>query len=170
MRKHFKNLVSTLLHKFYVLILIMRFSLRLIWRGLIHDNSKLCADEFVGFASVIDRLNTSTYGKPDYDQSKDMIKKTLQLHYSRNRHHPEYFSGLNQMNFLDIIEMYFDWRAATKRHRSGNIARSINLNQERFKIADQLKDILENTAMDELGRVRYLKLKMGMDLDGNKHS
>ena len=49
------------------------------------------------------------------------------------------------MNLLDIIEMYCDWIAAGERHKDGSIAKSIEVNKDRFKLTPQLVSILCNT-------------------------
>ena len=48
------------------------------------------------------------------------------------------------------VEMICDWKAAGERHKDGSIVRSIQMNTERFKLSEQLVDILYNTAV-ELG-------------------
>ena len=46
--------------------------------------------------------------------------------------------------------MLCDWKAATKRHATGDVIRSIEQNQERFGYSDEIKQIFLNT-------VPYLK-------------
>lgn len=53
--------------------------------------------------------------------------------------------GIRGMNLLDLLEMFCDWTAATKRHADGDIRKSIKLNQKRFGYSDDLKQILLNT-------------------------
>lgn len=53
---------------------------------------------------------------------------------------------ISQMTLIDLIEMIADWAAATKRHDDGDIFRSIEVNQKRFKYGEELKSILTNTA------------------------
>ena len=63
-----------------------------------------------------------------------------------NSHHPEHYeSGVDGMNLFDVIEMLLDWKAASERHKDGDIAQSIEKNRVRFKISDQLAEILHNT-------------------------
>jgi hypothetical protein len=52
---------------------------------------------------------------------------------------------ISQMNIIDVIEMFCDWRAATLRHADGDINKSIDINQNRFNISDQLSEIFRNT-------------------------
>lgn len=74
------------------------------------------------------------------------MKPALDHHYANNAHHPEHFpNGVNGMTLLDIVEMFCDWKAATERHADGSLARSIQINRERFGISDQLAEIMENT-------------------------
>lgn len=41
--------------------------------------------------------------------------------------------GIAEMDVLDKIEMVVDWRAATKRHKDGDIIKSLEKNKDRFK-------------------------------------
>lgn len=53
--------------------------------------------------------------------------------------------GIRGMSLLDVLEMLCDWKAATLRHKDGDILRSIEHNQKRFGYSDDLKQILLNT-------------------------
>ena len=57
---------------------------------------------------------------------------------------------MSNMTLIDILEMLVDWKAATKRNLNGDITKSINLNQKRFNIDDQLTKILHNTVREYL--------------------
>lgn len=52
---------------------------------------------------------------------------------------------ISQMNLLDIIEMFCDWKAATMRHANGDLVKSIEINKDRFKISPQLIEIFKNS-------------------------
>lgn len=54
-------------------------------------------------------------------------------------------SSVNRMNLLDIVECFCDWKAASLRHDTGNIRKSIEVNTERFGLSQQVAKILENT-------------------------
>ena len=60
----------------------------------------------------------------------------------------EGYIGLDGMSLMDIIEMLCDWQAATLRHADGDILKSIEINQKRFKYSDEMKQILLNTIGD----------------------
>jgi hypothetical protein len=49
------------------------------------------------------------------------------------------------MNIIDLVEMLCDWKAATIRHKDGNLKKSIEHNQDRFNVCPQLTKILENS-------------------------
>jgi len=55
-------------------------------------------------------------------------------------------SDYTQMNLLDIVEMFCDWKAATMRHADGDIYKSIEHNKGRFRMSDDLAQIFQNTA------------------------
>jgi hypothetical protein len=158
MKKFILNLFSTLCHKFFVAFYITRFSLMMIWRGLAHDNSKLRADEFKGYASVIDKLSGSTYGSSNFNANKEKIRATIQLHYSRNSHHPEHHKNFQNMDLYEISEMVFDWISAARRHKDGNVIRSILINQQRFGIPKKLTQIFLNTVLEIIGPDKYMIL------------
>lgn len=116
-------------------------------RGVKHDASKLESPEVEIFAEYTPKLSTVTYGSEEYKKFLNEMKPALEHHYASNRHHPEHFiNGINDMNLIDIIEMFCDWKASTLRHNDGNLLKSIEINAERFNMDGQLKQILVNTA------------------------
>lgn len=54
-------------------------------------------------------------------------------------------SLLKHMNLVDIVEMFLDWFAATKRHNNGNIRTSIEINKDRFNLSEDLAQVFINT-------------------------
>ena len=117
-----------------------------------HDASKLTDTELPYFAEHTDKLSEIEYGSDEYRAELEALKPALEHHYAENAHHPEHWpNGIADMTLWDVVEMFCDWKASTKRQRAGNILKSIDLNAERFNIEPQLKQILINTArmMDE---------------------
>jgi len=55
-------------------------------------------------------------------------------------------SDITQMTLVDLVEMFSDWLAATKRHADGDIMKSIEINQKRFNMSNDLVEIFKNTA------------------------
>lgn len=112
-----------------------------------HDQSKLEEPEVALFTEYTPKLADCDYGSPKYQELKAGLKPALDHHYANNRHHPEHHAdGIDDMNLIDLIEMLCDWKAASERHNTGNILRSIELNANRFSISPQLTRILGNTA------------------------
>ncbi len=120
---------------------------KLTQRGVDHDASKMESPEVELFAQYTKKLANLTYGSDEYNASLEAIKPALDHHYATNRHHPEHFvNGINDMNLIDLVEMFCDWKASTLRMNDGNLLKSIELNAERFNIDPQLKQIFLNTA------------------------
>lgn len=140
---HYKE---TTKHKLWVFWYLLCFCSRLMWRALVHDNSKYGRGEAADFASVTHLLATTTYGTPEYRELLRRIQPSIQHHYRVNRHHPEHWpNGLADMDLTDLAEMAFDWKAAARRHIDGNVERSIEANSERFGYGNLLARILRNT-------------------------
>jgi len=55
-------------------------------------------------------------------------------------------ASLSRMTLLDLVEMLADWKAATERHENGSLARSIEINAERFHYGEDMKRLLTETA------------------------
>lgn len=111
-----------------------------------HDKSKLSEEELRFFNEYTPRLKKHKYDSPEYREMLKGLKPALDHHYKNNSHHPEHFSnGISGMNLIDILEMLADWKSSTKRGVDGDILKSIEINQDRFKYSDELKQILINT-------------------------
>lgn len=120
---------------------------RLTTRGVNHDAGKLESPEVELFAEYTPKLAELEYGSDEYKECLTALKPALEHHYALYRHHPEHFpNGVNDMTLIDLCELIADWKAASERHNSGNLIKSIEINAERFNIDAQLKQILLNTA------------------------
>jgi hypothetical protein len=69
----------------------------LIANGFIHDNSKFYGVEW-------------DYLSADNDDP-ELLKIAIHQHNNTNKHHPEYWGGIDQMPKLYIAEMICDWKA-----------------------------------------------------------
>lgn len=119
----------------------------LLKRGQLHDQEKMKSPEVEYFAKYTPILNHLTYGSPEYQESLNQLNTALKHHYCTYRHHPEHFpNGIHDMNLIDVLEMFCDWVASSKRHNDGNILKSIDINKERFNMPDELVSIMRNTA------------------------
>lgn len=144
---------DTLLHIKRVAQLLTEAASELITRANVHDNSKLQSPEKELFDEFTPKLKEMTYGSEGYKQSLSEIQVALKHHYANNSHHPEHYqNGVNGMDLFDLVEMFFDWKAAGERHADGNIRKSIDINKVRFGLSDQLADIFNNTARNRFWR------------------
>lgn len=143
----FDSTAETMKHMKKVSDYLMDASIELLNRAKRHDTTKLGAHEKPEFDRETPILSGLTYGSPEYKESLQRLDKALKNHYRMNSHHPEYYqNGIVGMNLFDIVEMFFDWKAAGERNTGGNIADSIEKNKDRFGMGELLPKIFMNTA------------------------
>ncbi len=112
-----------------------------------HDQSKLQPPEAVIFGEHTAALRDIEYGSDAYKERMKLMKPAIDHHNSVNPHHPEHFEdGIHGMNLIELLVMILDWKASGMRHATGDLVKSIEINQERFGYSDELKKILMNTA------------------------
>lgn len=147
-REKFQNLRTVVLVKSNDLTeLLSLASKELLQRATVHDNSKLQSPEKELFDEFTPKLKNCTYGSDEYKEFLKGLKTALDHHYANNSHHPEHYpNGINGFDLFDLVEMFFDWKAASERHADGDIFKSIEINKERFGLSEQLAEILKNTA------------------------
>lgn len=119
-------------------------------RAIVHDASKLESPEKEILDKYTPMLKHLTYGSAQYTATLAKMAPMLDHHYSHNKnHHPDlHLNGVSDMSLIDMIEMVSDWSAATTRHLDGNIHKSIEVNNVRFKMGNILAGIFENTVSD----------------------
>lgn len=140
---------ETLKHIRRVQELMQRVVDNLITRAIAHDLSKLSDPEVAVFAEYTPHLKELVYGSPEYRECLRMMQPALDHHYSHNAHHPEFHpTGVNGMSLLDLIEHLVDCKAASERHATGDIQKSITINKPRFGYSDQLESILRATVQE----------------------
>ena len=145
--KKYNSRIDTIKHKLRVYRLLNIARIELKNRAKEHDKSKLESPEKEMFDEYTPKLAGCTYGSDEYKEFLKGLKVALDHHYANNSHHPEHYeNGVNGMNLFDLIEMFFDWKAASERHNDGNIYKSIQINKNRFGLTDQVVSIFENTA------------------------
>lgn len=138
---------STLYHIRRVNEFLLRFSQKIIERAINHDATKLHEPEKSGFEAATAKLSECTYNSPEYKASLEQLKPILEHHYRFNSHHPQHYRhGIDDMDLLDILEMFADWMAASERQLGGSMQGSIDHNRHLFNMSDQLVRIFENTA------------------------
>jgi hypothetical protein len=123
-----------------------KFAKALINRGEVHDETKLHSPEVELFAEYTDQLAKFTYNSEEYNECKKKLAPALEHHFAREKHHPEHWTnGVDDMNLVDVVEMFVDWKSSSERQHNGNIEKSIEINQKRFNISPQLARIFQNT-------------------------
>lgn len=141
--------LATLKHSRRVDELLLQLMAEIGLRVTKHDASKLEDPEKSTFDEFSPKLRDSTYGSDEYWSFLDAMKPALEHHYANNRHHPEHFeNGVDGMTLVDLVEMLSDWKAATERHTDGDLEKSLEIQQKRFSLSDQLVSILRNTARE----------------------
>jgi hypothetical protein len=117
-------------------------------RGIVHDASKFSEVEkrpLDEMQRLIDEEGQAPYGSDEYKRRAVLLGPMLEHHYANNSHHPEHYpDGVNGMDLFDVVEMFFDWKAASERGDESSIGLTHSV--ERFKIGPQLASILANTA------------------------
>jgi hypothetical protein len=120
----------------------------LIKRAAVHDLSKLTTVELEPLQrmqDVIDAEGSAPYGSDEYKRRTKMLGPMLAHHYANNSHHPEHYAnGLDGMSLFDVIEMFFDWKAASERGEESSM--NIGTACKRFEVSPQLETIFRNTA------------------------
>lgn len=131
-------------HRDYVRAALTRVVNELEQRAIVHDASKMMDDEFSGFARINAAARVHKFGSPEYKEGMDRERETIDLHFSRNSHHPEHPAYTpvdlddtsantyeHQLTFLDVIEMVCDWHGARKGYNdSRSWKESVKLNFE----------------------------------------
>ena len=131
------NFIETTKHKLWVFWYLLGACRALLWRAIVHDLSKYSKAEAPYFERSLPKLRSLEYGSDEYMAAVDSLGPALENHYQKNTHHPEHWTcGFRGMSPLDRIEMLCDWRAATRRHATGNMRKSLSHNKERFGYDD----------------------------------
>lgn len=131
-----KTLATMTRHIALVRQALHRVADELIRRAEVHDLSKFNEDEFAGFVQINRVAREHPYGSEEYKASLNAVTPNpIQLHYSRNSHHPEHYAGgTDDMDLADIIEMVCDWYAASKTYGQTSFADSVEISLDRFQM------------------------------------
>ena len=112
-------------------------------RADLHDLSKYRFDEFEGFVQINQVARKYPYGSKEYMESiKD--NNVVDLHFGRNRHHPEYHANeVNDMTLIDIIEMVCDWSGAAETYGTNTFRDSLGKQIKRFDLTSEQLYLIE---------------------------
>lgn len=134
-------------HKFLVIQCLVPIIQDLVKRLEDHDQSKFSEQEFPFRVQAIGDLRKFAYGSPEWKEMYEKHYREGEIHYKKNRHHPEFFpEGIEGMTLVDLLEMLVDWKAANSRRPDSSMANSIQYATDKYKLTPQLVKILENTA------------------------
>lgn len=105
----------------------------LLVRSVCHDLSKYRRDETRAFVALALLPPGTPPGSAEHRAVVAAFDRQVELHYARNRHHPEHHAGgYPAMSEVDRIEMVADWLAASRRRPGGSIDRSIAEHADRY--------------------------------------
>jgi hypothetical protein len=121
------------------------FVTEMLRRGRTHDASKFDPAEKPAFDEALAVLKGVPYGSSKYAEVVQRLAPAFEHHYRNNSHHPEFYGdrGVSGMDLFDLVEMYCDWVAASKRNMKDGV--KLEYNFKLFDIHDQLASILTNT-------------------------
>ena len=108
---------------------------KLLQRALVHDNSKFENGELIHLINLSETNDSLT--NADYIMT-DADKRCIELHWKNNRHHPEHFSCVENMEELDIIEMVCDWYARSLQLGTNFMEFVYTRQENRFHFPDKM--------------------------------
>lgn len=107
----------------------------LLRRAAKHDNSKLEDEELEALSRIsCDKDSLENAG----EKMTDYKKKAIELHWKNNRHHPEFFSDVSNMDEIDIIEMVCDWHARSCQYNTDLIEFCETRQENRFHFPEDM--------------------------------
>ena len=138
-----RSLLTIMQHREVVGERMIRLGEELIRRGRVHDRSKLRADEFGGYVRINAAGSEHDYGSEGLNRVMREESGVIELHKSRNSHHPEHHhDGVHSMGLLDLIEMVADWFGAVEIY-GGDIDESYIVMLKRFKFSDGQRWVID---------------------------
>ena len=108
-------------------------ALELAKRCSMHDHSKLEMDEVQHFIQL--PIESKPNGRLTEEQ-----RQLIEMHWKRNRHHPEFFSDYHKMSEIDILEMVCDWYARSLQFETDFMEFVNEIPRERFGFDDEFFD------------------------------
>ncbi len=110
-------------------------------RAVLHDNSKLDDNELGPFSKLDHKKEALKDPNIGLD---DNVKHVIEVHWNKNRHHPEFFPDIEDMADIDIIEMCCDWHARSVQYGTDLLEFAQIRQSNRFHFSEeQYKKIME---------------------------
>jgi len=103
-------------------------------RAVLHDNSKLDDNELGAFS----KLDSKKAALKDPNICPDeKTKNIIEIHWHKNRHHPEFFTEIGDMAEIDILEMCCDWHARSIQYGTDLIEFAKIRQENRFHFSEE---------------------------------
>lgn len=113
----------------------------LLKRAFCHDDSKIDEDEMESFLEL--KVKNKCF-KNANSCLNDYEKQRIAVHWNKNRHHPEFFSDVQDMTDMDIMEMVCDWAARSKQYGTDLVDFAVTRQANRFHFPEEMfEKILE---------------------------
>lgn len=109
-------------------------AIELLKRSIYHDNSKIGKDEIILLSSI---TNKKALMDPNINLN-EKEKESIEKHWEKNRHHPEHFKDVKEMEEIDIIEMVCDWHARSVQHETDMIDFVVIRQKNRFHFPEDM--------------------------------
>ena len=132
--------------------------IKLLKRGAYHDNSKFDFAEFLSLSSIL-KSNKCFVDASTSLSSEE--KKAIAYHWSHNRHHPEYFEDISEMQTLDKLEMVCDWFARSLQYGTDFIPFIEERQKNRFHFPDKVFEEIRNMCktVEKLHAAKEIKIE-----------
>ena len=159
MKKYLIYLNYILKHKRYAFIECCKYGL--IWRGLMHDMSKLTWSEFKAYADYFDKTN-------EKKNERDFLYAWLG-HIHKNPHHWQHWLLQNDEDGMMVLpmpeqywkEMVADWKSAGKAITGkDNIKEWYDKNRDLIKLHPETKKIVEEEIFKSEENLNYNSTKL----------
>ena len=99
-----------------------------------HDNSKFTPEEKEGLAKINDNHASMRHAGMKLPPE---MQEYLKIHYKNNRHHPEHWEDISQMEEMDIVELCCDWAARSKQFETDLIEFAKARQENRFHFSEE---------------------------------
>lgn len=128
--------------------LLSEFAIEMIRRGDRHDKSKFDPIELEPLQRMQDLINRegpAKFGTDEYKRRTNLLGEMITHHRANNSHHPEHYeNGIRGMDLFDLVEMFFDWKAASERNQDTQM--NLDAACAKYEVEEPLRSILFNTA------------------------
>lgn len=138
-------------------------------RADVHDDSKLRSPE-VNYLIEMDKEGKVKYGSDAYFEKMKRWECFFNHHYKENTHHPDHYQlGVDDMNIADLCEYMIDVVSYFEDLHVADAINTIDAQQERFGLSDQLANVLKNTLVKYYSNMGEYESSYAQFLKEQKH-